>query len=925
MSLRTDRAQFSILGPLEVFRDQEPLALSGTRQRRLLAALLLRPNRVLSTEQLAEAVWGGAPPQTARTALQVHISQLRKVLGQETIETHPGGYLLRLDEEQIDAARFERLLREARAAETAARTAELLRQALSLVRGPAFADLADETFARPEAMRLDELRVTAIEERIEADLTSGAHAEVIGDLEALVAEHPLRERPRALLMRALYQSGRQADALAVYRDARRTLVDELGIEPGAELRDLERAILEQDPSLGAGAEHADAMPALPQPLTSLVGRERELDDVAALVRGGDVRLVTLTGPGGIGKTRLGIALAQRLAPELEGSVAFVSLAAVADPVLVVPTIAQSLDLKVAGGRSTQAALVERLRERPTLLVVDNFEQLAPTGPLLADLVSAAPGLRVVVTSRTPLHLSGEHVVPVPPLEGSSAVQLFVERARARAHGFDPDETELAAVAAVCARLDGLPLAIELAAARIQLLSPAALVARLGSLDVLAAGARDLPERHQTLRATIDWSHDLLAEDDRRLFAQLAVFVSGWTVDAAEVVSGSDRLLDGLATLVDSSLVRRSAAIEPRFSMLETVRDYALERLAELPDADALRRRHADIFVALAEEVELSHSVPSERALFERLELEHGNIRAAFAYLIDAGEGERALRLASALRRYWQIHGHLAEGRRLLEAALAATPAGDPDERAKAVNGLGILVAQQGDFEEAALLFADSLELARTLDNPQRIANALSNRGNVRLYQGRLDEARTEYAEAAEVWRHAGDRHGIVTSSQNLANLELVAGHLDAAFARFDETIELARELEDGLLLSGLLRDYARGLIEAGRTADAETALAEAYPIMRDFGHLWDVAGALELYAAIAAAGDTQQRAATLLGAAARIRSSIGAMHRLDQTAVVERTLASVRAALGDAAFAAAYEQGQQLPLERATELPLAGL
>jgi len=203
VSLRTDRAQFSILGPLEVFRDEEPLALSGTRQRRLLAALLLRPNRVLSTEQLAEAVWGDAPPATARTALQVHISQLRKVLGQEAIETHPGGYLLRLDEEQIDAARFERLLREARAAETAARTAELLRQALSLVRGPAFADLADETFARPEAMRLDELRVTAVEERIEAELASGAHAEVIGDLEALVAEHPLRERPRALLMRAL--------------------------------------------------------------------------------------------------------------------------------------------------------------------------------------------------------------------------------------------------------------------------------------------------------------------------------------------------------------------------------------------------------------------------------------------------------------------------------------------------------------------------------------------------------------------------------------------------------------------------------------------------------------------------------------------------------------------------------------------------
>ena len=924
MSLRTDRAQFSILGPLEVSRARGPLALSGTRQRRLLAALLLRPNRVLPTEQLADAVWGEAPPATARTALQVHVSQLRKVLGQDTIETHAGGYLLRLDPEQIDAARFERLLREARAADGAQRTAALLRQALALVRGPAFADLADETFARPEAMRLDELRVAAVEERIEAELVSGARAELIGDLEALVAEHPLRERPRALLMRALYQSGRQADALAVYRDARRTLVDELGIEPGAELRDLERAILEQDPSLAAQPEHDDTTLPLPLPLTSLVGRERELDDVAALILGDGERIVTLTGPGGIGKTRLAIALARRLAPAFDGSVAFVSLAAVTDPVLVVPAIAQALAVKASGGRSPNAALVERLRECPTLLVVDNFEQLVATGPLLADLVSAAPGLRVVVTSRTPVRVSGEHVYPVPPLEGSSAVQLFVERARAAVHGFDPDDAELDAVAGVCTRLDGLPLAIELAAARIQLLSPTALVARLGSLDVLTAGARDLPERHQTLRATIDWSHDLLAEDDQRLFAQLAVFVSGWTVDEAETVCETEQLLDGLAALVDSSLVRRSAGTEPRFSMLETVRDYALERLALLPDADVLRRRHADVFLTLAEEVELSHSVPSERALFERLELEHGNIRAAFAFLVDAGENDRALRLASALRRYWQIHGHLAEGRRLLEAALATAESG-PEERAKAVNGLGILVAQQGDFEEAAKLFAESLELARTLDNPQRIANALSNLGNVRLYQGRLDEARTAYLEAADVWRHAGDRQGIVTSAQNLANLELVAGHLDDAFARFDETIALARELDDALLLSGLLRDYARGLIEAERVADAGTALAEAYPIMRDFGHLWDVAGALELYAAIAAARDKAERAATLLGAAARIRSSIGALHRLDQTAVVERTLAAVREQLGEPAFADAYARGQQLPLERATELPLARL
>jgi len=911
------RPLFSILGPLEVSVDGARLALSGQRQRRLLTALLLQPNRVVPVDQLVDSVWGTEAPPTVRTALQVHVSQLRKAIGADAIATHPGGYALQLEPEQIDVARFDRLLRAAREADQPERRSELLREALGLVRGPPLGDLADEAFARPEALRLDELCVSALEERIEADLARGPRTDLIAELESVVAAHPWRERPRALLMQALYLSGRQADALAVYREARRTLVENLGVEPSQELRDLERAILAQDPSLAAAAAEASG-PVLPPP-PRLLGRERELGEVATLVVGARSRIITLTGPGGIGKTGLAVELARRLVPAFNGSVAFASLEAIDDPLLVPPTIAQALGLKLTGDRPAREVIVERLRERPTLLVVDGFEQVASARLVLSELVAAAPDLVVVVTSRAVLRLSGEREYPVRPLDQSYAVRLFVEHARGLGYRFEPDGSDFVAVAEICERLDGLPLAIELAAARTQLLSPDALLARLGSLDVLGSGDRDAPARQQTLRATIDWSYALLTEEQQQLFTRLAVFVGGWTVTDAETICGGPRVLDGLTTLVDSSLVLRSEDRNPRLTMLNTVRDYALEQLAAAPDRDALRRRHAAAFLALAQEFEEQHNT-AHQPIYERLELEHANVRAALAFFLEAGDGDDALRLAASLSRFWQIHGYLAEGQRLLEAALAAAGTA-PHLRARAFNGLGIVVAQQGDLADAAEHFAESLELSRQLGNEDRAATAVCNLGNVRLYQGQLDEARAAYEEAASGWEAAGNRRGIVTATQNLASVDLAAGRSEDAFRRFDEASRLARLHGDPLQVSSVLRDLARGLIEAGRIADAREALAEAYPVMRTFGHLADVAGALELYAAIADAEDDPELAAGLLGVAARIRGSIGAVHRLDHAGVVERTAAAVRERLGEEAFAAAFDRGQQLPLERATDLP----
>ena len=916
MPVLVGRPLFSILGPLEVSVNGTPLALSGQRQRRLLTALLLQPNRAVPVDQLVDSVWGAEAPPTARTALQVHVSQLRKAIGAEAIATYPGGYALRLEPDQVDVARFEQLLAAARKADRPEHRAELLREALGLVRGSPLGDLADEAFARPEALRLEELRIAALEERIEADLAAGPRAELIAELESLVAAHPWRERPRALLMQALYLSGRQADALGVYRDARRTLVESLGVEPGQELRDLERAILSQDPSLALAEEPAS--PTLP-PAVRLLGRERELGEVAALVVGARSRIVTLTGPGGIGKTSLAAELARRLVPAFGGSIAFVPLEAVGDPLLVTSAIAQGLGLKI-GSRPPLEILLERLRGRPTLLVVDGFEHVASARRVLADLVAAAPELVVVVTSRAVLRVSGEREYPVPPLDQSFAVQLFAERARETGFPVDTGGADSAAIAGICARLDGLPLAIELAAARTQLLSPDALLARLGSLDVLGGGSSDAPARQQTLRATIDWSHALLSEDEQRLFARLAVFVGGWTVEDAEVICAVPRFLDGLATLVDNSLVHRGESREPRFTMLNTVRDYALEQLAADPEADDLRLRHATTFLALAEEFERQYEA-GNRQIYEQLELEHANVRAALGYFLATGDGDNALRLASGLSRFWQVHGHLAEGRRLLEAALADTSTA-PERRARTLNWLGIIAGQQGDLTAAAQRFAESLDLSRQLGDDDRAASALCNLGNIYFYDGRLEDARAAYEEAAAGWEAAGNRRGTVTVTQNLASLDLVAGRREDAFRRFDEASKLARLHGDPLQVASVLRDLARGLVEADRIADARAALAEAYPMMRAFGHLSDVAGAIELYAAIAAAESDPDLAAGLLGVAARIRGSIGAVHLLDQADLVERTTDTVRAQLGEEAFAAAFDRGQRLPLERATDLPL---
>ena len=584
---------FRVLGPLAVEHEGGSLPLGGHKQRALLALLLLHANRVVSRDVLVDGLWAGEPPRSALHSLEVYVSRLRKLVG-ERLRTRPAGYVLEVEPDELDARCFEDELARGRAVLRAGEpttAAEILREALALWRGRPFEDVAYEQFVQVEAARLDELRLACLEERIEADLARGEHAGLVAEVEALVSRYPLRERVHEQLMLALYRSGRQAEALRVYRDARRRLV-EIGVEPSQALRRLEQAILQQDALLEAPRASSPRPRAPEPPAIEFVGRTADIAAASDLIARDEVRLLTLTGPGGVGKTRLALEIARVCADDFDAGVIFVSLAAAADADLVPTVIAEALGIRELNKRLLPAQLGEYVGQRTLLVVLDNFEHVLAAAAFVSALAAASDRVKVLVTSRAALRVSGEHELEVRPLPQEDAVRLFNLRAQAVLSDFEATD----AVPAICRRLDGLPLAIELAAARVRVLTLPALLDRLDRrLALLTAGGRDTPARHQTLRATIDWSYELLDDDERRLFTRLAVFVGGCSLEDAETVAGAD--LDLVASLIEKSLLRHEGG---RITMLETVREYALEQLHHEPDAAAVRHRHARRFLALAE-------------------------------------------------------------------------------------------------------------------------------------------------------------------------------------------------------------------------------------------------------------------------------------------------------------------------------------
>jgi predicted ATPase len=744
----------------------------------------------------------------------------------------------------------------------------------------------------------------------------------------------------------------------------------------AALRDLLRGAADEGatvhlPAPAAGSDPpASSAGHLPTWLTPLVGRQREIAEVQGILGADEARIVTLTGPGGTGKTRLAIAAADGLAERFRDGVWFVDLAPLADPSLVASTIAAALGLRERASETVSDGLRGHLEPREALLVLDNFEQVLGAAPLVAELLTACPRLHVLATSREPLRIRGEREYPVSPLPLPDAIALFVARARAVKPGFAAGDEAEPVVAEICARLDGLPLAIELAAARARLLPPGAMLARLERrLQLVTSGARDLPARQQTLRRTLDWSHDLLSPEEQQLFARLAVFVGGRTLEAIEAVCNhdgalADGVLDGVDSLVGKNLLRQEEGAdgEPRLLFLETIHEYARERLAASGEAAVLGRAHAGYFLALAEAAKPELTGPDQERWLARLMEEHDNLRAALAWARDEGESELWLRLAGALWRFWELRFHLREGRAWLEGALAADEGAPSAVRARALNGaanltwlqgdlahgaawqeealalfraagdrlgtawalndLANIVDEQGEFTRAAALYEESLVLSREIGAAWEEACALHNLG---LMANRVEDyprAAALLDDAVVRWARLGDEVARARSLDAASQVARRQGDLDRALALGEEGLTLRRRFGDRNGVAVSLANLGWTMLERGDGPAAAASFREALPLHLEAGHRQRIAGCLTGLATLAAGQGRPAQAARLLGAADELDRAVGAVRSPARQRRHERLVADVAAALPGDAFAAAWAAGGALSPEQAVALAL---
>lgn len=819
--------RYSVLGPLEVTDEVDAVTIGGPKPKSLLIALLARANRLVSVDEIIEVLWGDGKPESASGTVRAYVSRLRRVLGASALPSRSSGYLLRVGLDDLDAAVFESMVDRARvdvAEQDHGSALERLTAALSLWRGHAYQERTFDTLADAEALRLESVRTRVIEERIETFLALGRHSEAIPDLEAALLEHPLREKLWQMLMLALYRSGRQVDALRAYRRAEEHLREEAGLLPGAALQQLEGLILERSPTLDAPPPKRRVVRSrVDSAGVALVGRLRDVEAIHRVLA--RERIVTLTGPGGVGKTSLAREAIARLDGEAGEPSILIELATIEDATDLPERLASLLDIDTSEFGTTLEALDAWVASRGGVIVLDNCEHLIEEVAVLVEHWIRSGDATFLATSREPLGVDGECLHPVSTLEVPSeseldepqliasrdAVVLFVERARVARSGFEPTDDDLVAIGEICRRLDGLPLALELAAARLAIMSARDVADRLERrFRILTTARLPLPDRQRTLEAAIRWSYDLLDDDERLAFETLGVFESTFDLPAIEAML-TDRpdLLDVIDGLVSKHLLLVDHGDRTRYRQLESIRAFARAALHQRSDSTEVERRHARYY---AGRVHRTWTAEGEREPFaarRAIDAELPNLRVALAWLIE-NEAEEAERVLADLGRYWRSSRLLDEGARWTEAAMNASEGADLAIRASAANTLAAFHVRRGEHERAKHWLTESLRLAEGSGDLLTSGRARNNLGVLNVELGDLDAAVHHYRQALELYDRVDHGAGRLSVLGNLAVLEMERGNVDAALGFNRAHLDASRSQGDR-------RQQVRALINIGVT------------------------------------------------------------------------------------------------------------